>query len=401
MWKKDFLSQINWPAFLVLGIYPPILFGVLGWYIVNFGISWFAIGSLIIGYYTSNISVGIGLHRLWAHNAYKASKAVEFILVFLTAGTLQGPALVWASDHFKHHAYTDQSQDPHSPLRFKNKFKGFFWSHMGWMLVKSSIHAIDRVTMKKLGKNKLLLWQLKHYWKLAVLMNTLFPFLIGYAVGGDWWHGFIAFLFAGVGRAIQQHMTFCVNSVCHFIGAKSYANSTAGDIWWLAPLLLGENWHNFHHAFPSDYRNGAKWYQFDVHKWIIYLMSKVNLASDLQFTPEFRIKAKTNEAFKSLLNSTMQEWELLKQQVDGLVEGASAKLSKIEQSSLKIKQHLQTQLKEMHYYLLKISHEATNMSYKSSSRQLLNKISKQVAEFKFQLMKLKNDLIQQDKVLKV
>lgn len=103
-------------------------------------------------------------------------------------------------------------------------------------------------------------------------MNTIMPALVGYL--------------------IEQHATFSVNSLCHFVGSKKYYKGTTGDIWWMALFLLGENWHNFHHAFPLDYRNGVKWYYFDVHKWIINVMSKLGLAWNLEVTPEIRIQAK-------------------------------------------------------------------------------------------------------------
>jgi stearoyl-CoA desaturase (delta-9 desaturase) len=136
------------------------------------------------------------------------------------------------------------------------------------------------------------MWQFRNYWKIAVLVNTLLPFCIGYVIGGNLQYGVAGFVFIGIGRAIQQQATFCINSLVHFFGSKKYVNGTAGDIPLLFFMFLGENWHNFHHAFPRDYRNGHKWYHLDAHKWIIALMEKLGLASNLVRTPKERIMAK-------------------------------------------------------------------------------------------------------------
>lgn len=285
--------RINPLVFSVLVIYPSILIGLTIWYGLTYGISSFEILLFVVGYYGANISVGLGLHRLWAHNTYKANKVVEFILAILSAGTLQGPALVWASDHHNHHTFTDQEGDPHSPLKYKNKFKGFFWSHIGWMLYgEGPVTSLNRITLVKLGRNKILRWQMKYYWHIAIVMNAVLPPIIGFVFTGTLQGALAGYVFIGIARAFQQQMTFCVNSMTHFIGSKPYYNGTAGDIWWMFIFLLGENWHNFHHAFANDYRNGHKWYQFDAHKWMIALLEKVGLATDLVRTSKVRIQAK-------------------------------------------------------------------------------------------------------------
>ncbi|CAF3253695.1 unnamed protein product, partial [Rotaria sp. Silwood2] len=102
----------------------------------------------------------------------------------MSAATLQGPVLSWASNHYKHHTYTDKDLDPHSPLKFNNKILGFLWSHIGWMIIGGSYKSIDRITMVKLGKSKILKWQLKYYWEIALFMNSIFPMMIGYLIKG-------------------------------------------------------------------------------------------------------------------------------------------------------------------------------------------------------------------------
>lgn len=290
------IRDINIPAFVVLVIYPLLLVALTVHYVHDYGVTKQEIWTCIIAYYVCNISVGVGLHRLWSHNAFKTNKFVELILMFTTAATFQGPVLSWASNHYRHHTFTDKEQDPHSPLKFENRFLGFFWSHIGWMLVGEGSHkSIDKGTMKTLGTNPILRFQLQYYWQLACFMNFVLPPMIGYYMYGTLHGAYSTFLFIAIARALQQQATFCINSLFHFVGQPNYTANSSKDSFWFAPFVLGENWHNFHHAFPRDYRNGHKWYHFDAHKWIIWCMSKVGLAWDLDITPEYRIEAKKKE----------------------------------------------------------------------------------------------------------
>lgn len=281
----------------VLIIYPLILLTLGIFYVIQNGIGSFEIILFLCGYYITQITVCIGLHRLWSHNAYKTNKYIEFFLSLLAAGSLQGSILSWASIHYKHHSFTDTEKDPHSPLKYKNKFKGFLWAHMMWLIMEkwsfNTYEDIDKEVLAKLGKNKILKWQFKYYSIIAIFMNLIVPTLVGFYCGNlDYNSAYAGFLFIGIGRAIQHQTTFLVNSACHFFGTQKYTHGTSGNVWWLALLLIGENWHNYHHAFPLDYRNGVKWYQLDVIKWIIYLMSKIGLAWELQRVDKARIAAK-------------------------------------------------------------------------------------------------------------
>jgi stearoyl-CoA desaturase (delta-9 desaturase) len=305
------LKKIYIPAFFVLLVYPPILGFLAYLYIKSFGFGAYELSLILVSYYVVNITIGVGLHRCWAHGAFVPNKVLEFILILLSSFALQGPILKWVSDHSRHHAYTDTARDPHSPLKFGGGLKGFFWSHMGWMLVKSPLD-IDRATVKKFSRNKLVMLQFKYYWQVVLVFNTIIPFSIGFLCTGSYVGGIAGFIFLGLGRAAQQHATFCINSMTHYFGSKDYdKNSTAGDIAWMAPFLLGENWHNFHHAFPSDYRNGPKWYQLDVHKWIIWTLAKLNLAYDLKRTSDIRIIAQRKSALGHAFKNVSDRWSAI------------------------------------------------------------------------------------------
>ncbi|MDZ5762641.1 Acyl-CoA desaturase [Candidatus Cyrtobacter comes] len=358
------LRNLNLKVFSILILYPIFVFGCVFLYSSYYGgIGSFEIITSIVAYYVANISVGVGLHRLWSHNAFKTNKVVEFILMLFTSGTFQGPVLAWASDHRFHHAYTDEVMDPHSPKKFRdNKLLGFFWSHFGWMLFSEQRKNLDRSTLKLLGSNKMLVWQLRNYWFISLFMNLVFPPVLGFMLFGTLKAAIAFYVFVGFGRAIQQHATFCVNSACHFLGTKKYIDGTAGDIWWLALFLLGENWHNFHHAFPRDYRNGHKWYHFDVHKWIIYTMSKIGLATDLVVTPESRIHVKAEEVTESVYSALYNKLLLLKEESEKIAAFASKKIQNFEKiASVAI----ESSKKEIYHRLLLVEESAKLISLKA------------------------------------
>lgn len=305
-------SDLNWIVIAILIFLPIFVICGVTMYCMEYGFGWKEAILGIVTYYMANISVGVGSHRLWSHGSYKTTKFVELILMIINSGTLQGPILAWAADHKKHHSYADTDKDPHTPANHESKWKGFWWAHMGWMCVgEITAQNIDKGTMATLGKNKMLKWQLDNYVSFATFMNIVPPMVFGWIVfGGITLQATLAGLFfVGLGRFLQQQMTFSVNSVCHMLGSRQYANDSSGDVWWLFFLLLGENWHNFHHAFGRDYRNGHRWYQFDVHKWIIALMAKCGLAWDLVITPKERIEARMVEMRSDLRGSWQKKLE--------------------------------------------------------------------------------------------
>jgi len=242
----------------------------------------------------------------------------------------------------------------------------------------------------KLCRNKMLRWQLKYYWQLATFMNVALPALVGFLFGQTALAAYAGFLFIGLGRALQQQITFFVNSLCHFAGTQKYYKGTAGDIWWLALLLLGENWHNFHHAFPSDYRNGAKWYHFDVHKWIIYLMSLCGLAWDLKRTAQVRVDAKESQTMEQFIAARKEQLEQINAKVNALALDVQKKIAEIENPSIKIKAHFKRSLTQMHNNLGNIAEQLKN--FENPSEKIISAFNKKVKEIDESLQKLYAEL---------
>ncbi|NKB34267.1 MAG: acyl-CoA desaturase [Pseudomonadales bacterium] len=221
------------------------------------------------------MSITGGYHRLWSHKTYSAHPFLRFIFAIGGACALQNDILHWSSDHRRHHQYVDNNaRDPYFAGR------GFWFSHIGWILRKYESHVEDFSNVKDLQKDPIVMWQHRHYLKLVLLTNIGLPAFLGYL------HGDIiaCLLLGGLLRLVlSQHVTYLINSLAHMWGRQPYSDDcTARDNSLLALITYGEGYHNYHHTFQWDYRNGVKWWHFDPTKWMIKLCSLVGLTKDLK-----------------------------------------------------------------------------------------------------------------------
>ncbi len=290
------------------------------YYAFTIGFDAFEITAAILCLGYSGMSITVGYHRLWSHKTYQTHPVVKFVLAIGGAFALQNSILHWSSDHRNHHRFVDNNdKDPYSAKR------GFWFSHMGWMIRKyQGDQYLDYSNSKDLQKDKIVMWQHKHYLALVIITNFGIPTLLG------WWHGDIAamLLLAGVLRLVlSHHFTFFINSLAHIWGKQTYTGKhTARDNGWLALLTYGEGYHNYHHTFEYDYRNGIRWYQFDPSKWFINVLSYFGLAWSLRTAPDERIEqaqAKHNleQAKQKLLAkpNTLSAIESLEHEYDLLI----------------------------------------------------------------------------------
>lgn len=319
------------------------------WYAIAVGFGTAEIIALFLCLGYCGMSITAGYHRLWSHKSYQAHPVLEFIFAIGGAFALQNSAIHWASDHRVHHRHVDDNdKDPYSAKR------GFWFSHIGWMLRDyqgPDHYNYDNV--RDLQKNKILRFQHKHYLALALLTNFGIPIGLGLLFGNLW--GMI--LLVGVLRLVlSHHFTFFINSLAHIWGKQTYTDqNTARDNGVLALLTYGEGYHNFHHIFEYDYRNGIKWWHFDPTKWLIKAGSWVGLTSKLRTCPEERIEqAKATMQLKRakarlsrlpdadpVLQKIEQEYELLLERMQAYYELKKNRL-------LLKKQQLQSSLHE-HY----------------------------------------------------
>jgi stearoyl-CoA desaturase (delta-9 desaturase) len=202
------------------------------------------------------------------------------------ACAFENSVLHWASDHRRHHKHTDHDEDPYDIT------KGFFWAHIGWILFKlDAEQPMDNV--KDLRRDPLVRFQDKFYVLIAFVAGLIFPAVVGYFAMGGMVGALAGFLIVGALRVVLvQQSTFFINSLCHCVGNQPYSTRcSARDSWIMALVTYGEGYHNYHHEFQHDYRNGVKPWNFDPTKWSIMLLHKLGLVSDLRRVATSKIVA--------------------------------------------------------------------------------------------------------------
>jgi len=240
------------------------------------------IACIIITWMTGMAITG-GYHRLWSHNAYQAHWSLRIWYALWGAMAFQNSILSWSSGHRVHHRYCDDvDRDPYSAKR------GLWFSHMGWMLRKYKSGEVNFDNVKNLMKDPIVVWQHKYYVPIALGMNIGVPLALGLLFDDIW--GML--LLAGFLRiVIAHHITFFINSIAHKWGSQPYTDqNTARDNAFFAFLTHGEGYHNYHHIFQNDYRNGIRWFHWDPTKWFIKACSWVGLTWDLKVVPDFKIQ---------------------------------------------------------------------------------------------------------------
>jgi stearoyl-CoA desaturase (Delta-9 desaturase) len=287
--------RINWKTSSFLISTALITLTAVPAYIWHFGLDWFQVGLFLIFFISTGISITLGYHRLFSHRAFRAKWPVKLFTAIFGAAAFENSILDWVADHRRHHKHVDHDDDPYDVS------KGFFHAHIGWLLFKMRPEPpLDNVA--DLLKDRMVMWQ--HRWCHAIGFTFGFglPAAIGYVYGGPV-AALGGFLIAGVARVVAvQHCTFCINSLCHTVGRRPYSSRcSARDSAVMAWVTFGEGYHNYHHEFQWDYRNGVKPWQFDPTKWTIWLLHKVGLAEDLRRVPQEKILlAEIQEAHRQL-----------------------------------------------------------------------------------------------------
>jgi stearoyl-CoA desaturase (delta-9 desaturase) len=225
-------------------------------------------------YVVTGLGITVGYHRLISHRSFECTRWVKACLLVAGGWALENSALRWCADHIRHHARCDQAEDPYNALR------GFWYSHCGWIFEKSPYR--EEKYESRLCKDPLIMWQHRYYIPI-VLSGLVLPFMIGLLNDGLM-GGVSCFLLAGVARTfLVLNSTFCINSICHLWGEQPHGTGDSSrDSWWISLVTFGEGYHNYHHTYLRDYRNGSAWYNFDPSKWLIFTLSKLGLVYNLQ-----------------------------------------------------------------------------------------------------------------------
>jgi len=274
-------KKLDWINILFLTMTPALAVILMVVALLNHSINWQQAGLFIFFYLITGISITAGYHRLFSHRTYQTNKLVKLIFLIFGAAAFQNSALKWSSDHRIHHRHVDHDEDPY------NINRGFFYAHIGWIFYKENPEASKHYP-KDLLNDKLVMWQHKYYFLIATLSGFILPAIMGHFLGS----ALAGFAFSGLFRLVfVHHCTFFINSLCHVVGTRPYTeDNTARDSFILAFFTYGEGYHNYHHFFPSDFRNGIRWYQFDPTKWLIVSLALVGMAKNLKRVPERMIQ---------------------------------------------------------------------------------------------------------------
>lgn len=276
-------APINWTPAIVLTSLVILSITLVPWYLWTYGVSGAVWAWFLVFMVWTGMSITAGYHRLMAHRAYETHPLIKYFLLLGATLAVESSAYDWCSGHREHHRHVDdEHEDPYSAKR------GFWFSHIGWMLKKYPSGEFDYKNIPDLKQDKILELQHKYYGLWVALSNIIIVGALGFALNDVWG----TLLVVGILRiTLTQHFTFLINSLCHMFGTRPYTDTnSARDNPFLAILTWGEGYHNYHHYFQYDYRNGVKWWQYDPTKWFIAGLSKIGLAKNLKTVDDLTIR---------------------------------------------------------------------------------------------------------------
>jgi stearoyl-CoA desaturase (Delta-9 desaturase) len=270
--------------FVVVALAVPLLWG-----------DWIGASDVIvfaIMYVLSGFGVTVGFHRMLTHRAFATHPATRYVFAILGSLSVQGPVIDWVADHRKHHAHTDQEGDPHSPhvghgAGVRGALRGLWHAHAGWLWRthgQARAHKYARELIEDPGMRRI-----NRRFPLIALASLALPALMGLALTGALHGALTALVWGGFARIfLQHHITWSVNSVCHFFGRRRFdVKDQSTNVFWLALPSLGESWHHNHHAFPRSAAHGLRWWELDPSAALIALMRRLGLAWDVvRIAPE-------------------------------------------------------------------------------------------------------------------
>lgn len=314
-------SRINWTnSSFLIGTFV-ITCTAVPIYLWKYGVDAFQVWMFLFFFIATGLSITLGYHRLFSHVAFQASWPVRLATLIFGAAAFENSAMHWVSDHRRHHKHVDHELDPYDISQ------GFWYAHMGWILFKLDAEPpLDNI--QDLRKDRIFMLQDKYYTLIAVSVGLLLPAVLGFLHAG-WLGALGGFLLAGVARVTAvQHMTFFINSLCHTVGNQPYSDRcSARDSWIMAIFTFGEGYHNYHHEFQHDYRNGVKWWQWDPTKWTIWTLEKLHLVRGLRRVPEEKVLISQLADTRRRLNERLNcEKTVMSARIRNLMKNSDAKL---------------------------------------------------------------------------
>jgi stearoyl-CoA desaturase (Delta-9 desaturase) len=253
---------------------------------------------LFLGFYVvTGLGITVGYHRMLTHQSFKAPTAVR--VLFAVAGSLavQGSVVDWVATHRRHHAYSDQYGDPHSPHVDGaggplGLLKGLWYGHMGWLFspegTVQKAWAPDLLRERPIAAvSRAFPWLIVATFVAPAVLGGLITGSFGGALSGLIWGGFVRVF-------VLHHVTWSINSICHVFGTRPFeSHDEARNNPVMALLAFGEGWHNAHHAFPASARHGLRWWEFDASWLVIRGLAAVGLAHDVKTPSERQLARRT------------------------------------------------------------------------------------------------------------
>lgn len=266
--------RLDWTNVLFMAASHLLAVGAVAWLVFVEASPW-TIGLGVLWYALCGFAITGGYHRHFSHPTYHANPLLRLFYLLFGAAAVQNSAIRWSADHRRHHAKTDKDEDPY------NITVGFWWAHIGWVFFQDPTKKVPR-GVDDLIADPLVAFQHRHYVPIAILMAFVIPGLLG-LLWGDPIGAILVACFLRL--VVQWHATGAVNSVAHWIGSRPYSRAiSARDSFVTAIVTMGEGYHNFHHRFQLDYRNGVRWYQFDPTKWAVWTFERLGLAWNVRRT---------------------------------------------------------------------------------------------------------------------
>jgi stearoyl-CoA desaturase (delta-9 desaturase) len=273
-------------------VVPFVALLVVAWQVWADLLFWSDLVVFAIMYVITGLGVTVGFHRLFTHRSFKAGTVVRTGFAILGSMAIEGPVISWVADHRKHHAFSDQPGDPHSPHvdhghGLRGALRGLLHAHVGWLFVHTQRGRHERYAPDLL-KDPRIRWVSKYFFVWAI-SGLVLPFLLGWIIGGSLHTALTGLLWGGAVRIlVLHHVTYSINSLCHFFGRRAYeTKDESRNLFWLALPSFGESWHNNHHAFPTSAEHGLRRWQIDTSAMVIRLLEKLGLAWDVvRISPE-------------------------------------------------------------------------------------------------------------------
>ncbi len=280
-------KQVNLGA-VVLPFAATLAAIVLLW---NSAVSATDLAILAVMYVLTGLGVTVGFHRLLTHRSFQVAKPVEYTFAVLGSMAVQGPVINWVADHRKHHAHADEEGDPHSPHVGHGDgpsgvLRGLWHAHVGWLLEHQG--QAGRKYARDLAEDRGMRL-INRRFPALVLLSLLVPALAGWALTGTLAGAATGLLWGGLVRIfLVHHVTWSVNSVCHFLGNRRFeTDDQSTNVFWLALPSFGESWHHNHHAFPRSAAHGLRRWELDPSALVITALEKLGVARNVvRISPE-------------------------------------------------------------------------------------------------------------------